>query len=284
MVKIGTHVSSSKSLDLVFDRAKEVNASTIQFFLRSPRSWSWKERSEKELENFHLKKKSFGINPVIVHASYLFNLASADEALRQKSIDGVVQELKLCEELGIEYYVIHAGKAKNQPEEKAVKNIISSLEQIFKKVPLKNTTFLVETLAGQKGEIGKTTEEIKTLIKPFETENIGVCIDTCHIFAAGYKINEEDGFKSYKQELEKLIGLDRIKVIHCNDSKTPFNSRRDRHEHIGKGSIGLNGFKLFLNDPFFRTLPFILETPKSGNWDIININTLKSLIDAPVAQ
>ncbi len=284
MVKIGTHVSSSKSLDLVFDRAKEVKASTIQFFLRSPRSWSWKERGEKELESFRLKKKSFGVNPIVVHASYLFNLASADEELRQKSIDGVVQELKLCEELGIEYYVIHAGKAKNQPEEKAVKNIISSLEQIFKKVPLKNTTFLVETLAGQKGEIGKTTEEIKTLLKPFETENIGVCIDTCHIFAAGYKINEEDGFKSYKQELENLIGLDRIKVIHCNDSKTPFNSRRDRHEHIGKGSIGLNGFKLFLNDPFFRTLPFILETPKSGNWDIININTLKSLIDAPVAQ
>ncbi|EDP72901.1 deoxyribonuclease IV, partial [Hydrogenivirga sp. 128-5-R1-1] len=144
-------------------------------------------------------------------------------------------------------------------------------------VSLRNTTFLVETLAGQKGEIGKTTQEIKALIQPFESENIGVCLDTCHIYSAGYKINKEKGFQDYKDEFDTLIGLDKIKVIHCNDSKTPFNSRKDRHEHIGKGSIGLKGFEFFLNDEYFCRLPFILETPKQGNMDIVNMEKLRSL-------
>lgn len=284
MVKIGAHVSSSKSLDLVFDRGKEIGAETIQFFVRSPRAWAWKERTDKEKELFNKKRKETKINPLVVHASYLFNLASEDENLRKKSITGVIEELMLCEELNIQYYVIHAGKAKGQSEEKAINHILNAMEDIFKKVNLKNTTFLVETLAGQKGEIGKTTEEIKRLIEPFKTENIGVCIDTCHIYSAGYKINEKKGFNEYKKEVDSLIGLEKVKVIHCNDSKTPFNSHKDRHEHIGKGSIGLKGFELFLNDSYFSKLPFILETPKEDNMDIINIKILKSLIKAPVAQ
>ena len=284
MVNIGTHVSSSKSIDLVFDRGLEVGARSIQFFVSSPRSWKWKERTDKEKELFFEKKEKFNISPLVVHASYLFNLASADEDLRKKSINGVINELNLCEELKIDYYVIHAGKAKGQKEEKAIENILKSMEEIFLKVNLKNTVFLVETLAGQKGEIGKTTQEICQLVKPFESENIGVCLDTCHLYSAGYKINTEEGFKSYKEELKNIIGLEKVKVIHCNDSKTPFNSHKDRHEHIGKGSIGLEGFRLFLNDKDFSKLPFILETPKEGNWDEINIKTLKSLINVPVAQ
>ena len=284
MVKLGAHVSSSKSLDLVFDRALEIGADTIQFFVRSPRAWAWKERSDIEKQAFLEKREKTGINPLVVHASYLFNLASEEQTLRQKSINGIIEELKLCEELGIQYYVIHAGKAKGQNEEKALDNILKAMEIIFENVSLKNTTFLVETLAGQKGEIGKTTQEIKALIQPFESENIGVCLDTCHIYSAGYKINEEKGFQDYKDEFNTLIGIDKIKVIHCNDSKTPFNSRKDRHEHIGKGSIGLKGFELFLNDEYFSKLPFILETPKQGNMDIVNMEKLRSLIKAPVAQ
>jgi deoxyribonuclease-4 len=279
-MKLGTHVSSSKSLDLVFDRGKEVNAETIQFFVRSPRSWAWKERTDKEKENFRKKRDIHKIEPLVVHASYLFNLASGDKALRQKSINGVIEELNLCEELNIQYYVIHAGKAKGQKTEVAIKNIINSLSEVFEKVDLKNTYFLIETLAGQQGEIGKTTEEIKTLMEPFEKyTNIGVCLDTCHIFAAGYKINEWEGFTSYKKELDEIIGLDKVKVIHVNDSKTPFNSKKDRHEHICEGYIGCKGFEYFLNDEYFSTLPFILETPKEGNWDLKNMETLKSLIN-----
>ncbi|WP_029521824.1 deoxyribonuclease IV [Persephonella sp. KM09-Lau-8] len=284
MVKIGTHVSSAKSLDLVFDRGKEVGADTIQFFVSSPRSWAWKERTEEEKALFLQKREKTGIQPVVVHASYLFNLASADENLRKKSINGVINELKLCEELKIDYYVIHAGKAKGQPEEQAIQNIIDSLKVVFSEVELKNTTFLFETLAGQKGEIGKTTDEIVALMEPFLDIKTGVCLDTCHLYSAGYKINEEEKFFEYKEELKEKIGLEKVKVIHCNDSKTPFNSRRDRHEHIGEGSIGLKGFELFLNDEYFKNLPFILETPKEGDWDLINMERLKNLIKAPVAQ
>ncbi len=284
MVKIGTHVSSSKSLDLVFDRGKEVGAQTIQFFLSSPRSWRWKERTEEEKQMFFKKRKETGISPVIVHSSYLFNLASGDKNLREKSIRGVINELQLCEELGIDYYVIHAGKTKGLTEKEGIKNIINSMKLILSEVELKSTTFLYETLAGQKGEIGKTTEELYQLMEPFTGRKIGICVDTCHIYSAGYKINDEEGFFRYKEELKEKIGLDRVKVVHCNDSKTPFNSRKDRHQHIGEGSIGYAGFENFLNDEYFSNLPFILETPKEGNWDIINIKRLRNLIKAPVAQ
>ncbi len=284
MVKIGTHVSSSKSLDLVFDRGKEISADTIQFFLSSPRSWKWKERTEEEKALFKKKREETGISPTVVHASYLFNLASKDKELRNKSIKGVINELKLCEELKIDFYVIHAGKSKGLDEKKAIKNIVDSVKIIFSEIELKHTTFLFETLAGQKGEIGKSIDELVNLLEPFEMEKTGVCLDTCHIYSAGYKINEEEGFYRYKEELDKKIGLENVCVIHCNDSKTPFNSRRDRHEHIGEGSIGLKGFQLFLNDDHFKKLPFILETPKEGNWDLINMERLRNLIEAPVAQ
>ncbi len=284
MVKIGTHVSSSKSLDLVFDRGKEVGAQTIQFFLSSPRSWRWKERTEEEKQMFLKKRKETGISPAVVHSSYLFNLASGNKELREKSIRGVINELQLCEELGIDYYVIHAGKTKGLTEKEGIKNIINSMEVILSEVELKNTTFLYETLAGQKGEIGKTTEELYQLMEPFTGRKIGICVDTCHIYSAGYKINDEEGFFRYKEELKEKIGLENVKVIHCNDSKTPFNSRKDRHQHIGEGSIGYAGFENFLNDEYFSKLPFILETPKEGNWDIINMERLRNLINAPVAQ
>ena len=284
MVKIGAHVSSSKSLDLVFDRGKDIGADTVQFFVSSPRSWAWKERTEQEKDLFRKKRKQTGISPVIVHSSYLFNLASADEKLKRKSINGVIKELKLCEELNIDYYVIHAGKSKGLDEKQAIKNIIDSMRSIFSEIDLKHTTFLYETLAGQKGEIGKTTDELLMLIEPFSGKRIGVCIDTCHIYSAGYRINTEEGFYAYREELKEKIGLEKVKVVHCNDSKTPFNSHKDRHQNIGEGSIGLKGFELFINDEYFSNLPFILETPGGKEWDRINIERLKNLIKAPVAQ
>ena len=232
MVNIGTHVSSSKSLDLVFERGKEVGASSIQFFIRSPKSWALIERTDEEKERFLQKKNEYKIHPLVVHASYLFNLASFEEDLYKKSIESVIQELKLCEELKIDYYVIHAGKSKGKPKKDAIERILKAFEEIFSRVSLKNTTFLVETLAGQSGEVGATVEEVYTLIKPFEDTKIGVCLDTCHIFASGYKTNTKEGFNSFKRELINYGLLEKTKVLHCNDSKAPFNSKKDRHEHI----------------------------------------------------
>ncbi len=285
MVKIGAHVSSSKSLDLVFDRAEEIGAKTLQFFLNSPRSWNIKERNEVEIERFLQKREKTGISPVVVHASYLYNLASENKELREKSINGVVNDLMLCDKLNVDYYVIHPGKAKGLDEKKAIENIKSSLIEVFSKYKPR-TIFLLETLAGQRGEIGKTTEELSDIISSLPEDIVGICLDTCHIFSAGYRINTEEGFFRYKEEFKSIIGLEKIKVVHCNDSKTPFNSRKDRHEHIGEGYIGIKGFKLFLKDEFFRELPYIIETPKEKNYDVININRLRkiALEDASVAQ
>lgn len=277
MINIGTHVSSSKSLDLVFDRGREVGAKSIQFFLRSPRGWTWTERYQEEKDKFIKKAKEYGIRPTVAHASYLFNLASDEEELFKKSVEGVVQELSLCEELGIDYYVIHAGKTKGRSKEEGIIRIKQGLEIVFGKVEPKRCCFLFESLAGQKGEVGDSTQELKKLMEPFKKLNIGVCIDTAHLFAAGYEIHTQDGLKKYKEEFDSMIGLDKIKVVHCNDSKVPFGSRKDRHEHIGEGFIGLDGFKVIVNDEFLRNLPFILETPKEGNMDIINIQRLKML-------
>lgn len=281
MVRVGVHVSSSKSIDLVFDRAKSLEATTAQFFVRSPRAWKWTERSNQEKEAFRKKKYM----PVVVHASYLFNLASDDEELRKKSIQGVIEELQLCEELGIEYYVIHAGKTKGRPEKEGIQMVIKAMEEIFSNVKLKNTTFLYETLAGQKGELGKTTEEIYQMMEPFLKEKIGVCLDTCHLFAAGYKIDEDEGFYNYKKELDKIIGLEYVKVIHTNDSKVPFNSHKDRHESIGKGFINMRCFELFLHDDYFSKCLFVLETPDESLYKQ-EIKLLKDIAEksASVAQ
>lgn len=279
MVKIGAHVSSSKSIDLIFDRGKEIGAETVQFFLTSPRSWHRKNRTDEEIEAFYQKRKSTGISPVVVHASYLYNLASDDPKLRKKSIDGVIEDLMQCDLLNVDYYVIHPGKAKGLSERKAIENIKKSLEEIFLKVDTK-TVFLLETLAGQKGEIGKTVEELAELLSVLPEGKSGICVDTCHIYSAGYKINTTDGFENFKQEIDHLIGLEKVKLVHCNDSKTPFNSKKDRHEHIGEGSIGLEGFRLFLNDEIFGQLPYIIETPKTDNYDVINIGRLRGLINA----
>lgn len=277
MINIGTHVSSSKSLDLVFDRGREVGASSIQFFLRSPRGWTWTERQPEEKKSFIKKAEEYGIKPTVAHASYLFNLASDEEELFRKSVEGVIQELSLCEELGIDYYVIHSGKTKGRSKEEGIKRIQQGLEIVFSKIEPKRCCFLFETLAGQKGEVGDNTQELKELMEPFKQMNVGVCIDTAHLFAAGYPIHTQDGLKRYKQEFDNMIGLEKIKVVHCNDSKVPFGSRKDRHEHIGEGFIGLDGFKVIVNDEFLKRLPFILETPKEGDMDIINIQRLKNL-------
>ncbi len=277
MVRIGAHVSASKSLDLVFDRGLEIGAQTIQFFVNSPRSWKTRVRTDREIALFQKKRNKQDIYPIVVHASYLYNLASDDEQLRKRSITGVINDLYLCDELGIDFYVIHPGKAKDQSEKKALENIKRSLEIIFSKIS-PDTVFLLETLAGQKGEIGKTTQELKELLSVIPEDKTGICVDTCHIFSAGYKINEEEGFKSYKEEVANLVGLEKVKIIHCNDSKTPFNSRKDRHQHIGEGYIGMKGFELFLNDSYFGTLPYIIETPKTGNYDQINMERLRRAI------
>ncbi len=275
MALFGAHVSSAGSILKTFDRAKEINAEVFQFFLRSPRIWKWKGISQEEKEKFKEKLKKFK-NPVIVHSPYLLNLASANEELRRKSIDVFLEELKFCDEVGIHYYNFHPGTAKGISDKEGIRNVIKSLEEIFNEYTPGFTTVLLENTAGERGDIGKNFEELGEIIRNFEGIKIGICLDTCHAFAYGYEINKKEGFEKFLREVDK-VGIEKIKAIHANDSKVPLGSRKDRHEHIGKGYIGEEGFKNFLEHEYFSKLPYYIETPKEGNMDIVNLNKLREL-------
>ncbi|SNZ13410.1 deoxyribonuclease IV [Hydrogenobacter hydrogenophilus] len=276
MPRLGVHVSSAGSIINTFERAKQVGAEVFQFFLRSPRAWKAKDISPEEVETFKKLKKSWDY--IMVHAPYLLNLASQDDSLRKKSVEVFLEELKLCDLLGVDYYNFHPGTAKGISDEEGIRNIIRSLEEVFSTYTPKHTCVLFENTAGEKGDLGKNFEELKKLIEPFKDLKVGVCIDTCHAFAYGYAINTAEGFNAFKKEAESTVGIESIKAVHCNDSKVPLGGKKDRHEHIGLGYMGTQAFRLFLKDPYFSNLPYYLETPKEDDWDRKNLQTLRSIL------
>jgi deoxyribonuclease-4 len=278
MALLGTHVSSAGSILKTFERANSVSAEVFQFFLRSPRVWNWKGVSEEDRLEFKRRAENFG-NAIMVHSPYLLNLASADPKLRQRSIEVFLEELKFCDESGIDFYNFHPGTAKGISEKEAILNIVASLEEILKRYTPKNTCILLENTAGERGDIGKNFKELESILRIFDGVKMGVCLDTCHAFASGYEINTPKGFYNFKKEIEKTIGLESIKAVHCNDSKMPLGSRRDRHEHIGLGFIGLDGFRNLLRDEYFSLLPYYLETPKVDDWDRVNLKILRCLME-----
>ncbi|WP_461831840.1 deoxyribonuclease IV, partial [Aquifex sp.] len=216
MAFFGAHVSASGSILKTFPRAKEINSDVFQFFLRSPRVWRWKGVDPKTKEKFKRKLKNFN-GVVVVHAPYLLNLASPKEELRKRSVDVFLEELRFCDEVGIHYYNFHPGTATGISEEKGLRNVLKSLEEVFSNYVPKNTTVLLENTAGERGDLGKNFRELGELINPFEGLKIGVCLDTCHAFAYGYQINTKRGFEEFKKEADKYVGLERIKLIHAND-------------------------------------------------------------------
>ncbi len=277
MAHIGIHVSSAGGIIKTFERAELVGAQCFQFFLRSPRAWAWKGISEEEKQEFKRLREKLAF-PLMVHAPYLLNLASADESLRKKSMEVFLEELKTCDELKIDFYNFHPGIAKGISDEEALKRVIKSLEEVFSQYEPKFTTLLFENTAGERGDLGKSFQELWLLLSAFDGLKVGVCLDTCHAFAYGYDIRTERTFEDFKSHVDRVLSLERIRAIHSNDSKTPLGSKKDRHEHIGLGHIGLKAFELFLKDDYFGNLPYYLETPKVDDWDVKNIRTLKSLL------
>jgi len=275
MALFGAHVSSAGSIINTFDRAEEIGAEVFQFFLRSPRAWSWKGVEEDTVRAFR-ERLSYWRKPVMVHAPYLLNLASPREDLRRRSVEVLLEELKVCEKLGISFYNFHSGTATGISEEEGIRNLLRSLEDVFSSYEPKETTVLVENTAGEKGDLGKSFEELSLILGSFEGMRLGICLDTCHAFAYGYEINTEKGFSKFLKEIEK-VGIERIKAVHANDSKFPLGSKRDRHEHIGEGFIGLKGFENLLKHEYFSTLPYFIETPKVDNMDRVNLSRLRSI-------
>lgn len=275
MALIGAHVSSAGSILNTFDRAKTVGAEVFQFFLRSPRAWKWKGLSKELAHAFRSSLREFG-NPVMVHAPYLVNLASSNQELRNRSISVVLEELRACDRMGIHFYNLHPGTAKGIREEEGIRNVIASLRDVFLSYEPRTTILLLENTAGEKGDLGKSFDELSAIIKCLEGVRVGVCLDTCHAFAYGYEINTVEGFDRFLKEAEK-VGLERIMAVHANDSKFPLGSRKDRHEHIGEGFIGVEGFRNLLTHEHFGKLPYFIETPKSDGMDEVNIKRLKEL-------
>ena len=276
MAIFGAHVSSAGSLLKTFDRAEEIGAETFQFFLTSPRAWRWKRPEEDVVERFCYLLRDYG-GPVVVHAPYLINPASGNGELRRRSVEVLVEELSFCESVGIPYYNLHPGTAKGISEEIAIRNIVLSLREAVERSGLRNTTILLENTSGERGDIGKSLEELAQIIEGTGYERMGVCLDTCHTFASGYEINDGDGFSRFLEELDNTVGIYSVKIVHANDSKVPLGGKRDRHEHIGKGYIGMEGFMNMLSEPYLGSLPYIIETPKEGDMDRVNLSVLRGI-------
>ncbi|MBA7521006.1 putative endonuclease 4 [subsurface metagenome] len=282
-MKIGCHVSIAGGIDNSVKRAEELGCSTMQIFSKNASTWREKILKRDEVESFRGNLKNSNINPVFIHTSYLINLASPSDELYFKSINAFIEEMKRADILLTEPFLItHPGAHTGAGEEYGIERIIRALNIILEKsadLSLK-TMVLLEDTAGSGTHLGYTFGQLKRMMEGAkDRKRIGICFDTCHAFAAGYDLSRQEGIEQTLEELEKYIGLDKLKVIHLNDSKFPLSSRKDRHMHLGKGYIGLEGFKVLVNHKYLKNLPFILETPKHDEKDDINnINLVKSLV------
>ncbi|MBN1766698.1 MAG: deoxyribonuclease IV, partial [Sedimentisphaerales bacterium] len=252
-------------------------------FVANQRQWRHAPLGEDEIEVFRRVRDETGINPVVAHSSYLINLAAVDRAVARKSLSALAEEYGRCHRLGIDYLVLHPGAHMGAGVDKGLHKIGGALNRILDQSGDSDCRLLLENTAGQGTCVGHTFEQLAGIIDKIEQKDrVGVCLDTSHIFAAGYDIRTPATYKQTMRRLENTIGLKKLAVIHMNDSKTDLNGRVDRHEHIGKGAIGRQGFHNFLKDKRLRKLAFIIETPKGlspggRDLDSLNLNALRRL-------
>lgn len=277
---LGTHVSSSGGVSQAPLRAKEIPVNTIQFFAKNNNQWLAKSMpSVAEVGAYLSNCESCGVKITFSHAGYLINLASPDEKNRDLSIKSLTQEMELARLLNLDFVVLHPGAHVGQGVPIGISRIAENINQILENFADVRTELLLETTAGQGTSIGHTFEEIAAILEKVTAKNkIGVCLDTAHVFAAGYDIRTEEGYEKMWKEFDAAIGLGKLKAIHLNDSKTSLGSRVDRHEHIGLGQIGDVGFRLLMQDKRFEKIPMVLETPKGDDfvkWDRMNLDRLR---------
>lgn len=276
---LGAHTSIAGGVSKSIDRASEVNFTAIQIFSKNNNQWNAKPLDAKEIKLFKEKLQQSNIKYVVVHDSYLINLCTKDKTILKKSRNAFLDELQRCEQLGIEYLNFHPGAHLGQGEEDGLKMIADSINIAHSFTKNYKVKSMLETTAGQGTNLGYTFEQLRRIIELVdEKERMCVCIDTAHIFAAGYDIKSIDGYKKTIKDFDDIIGLDLLKCIHLNDSKKELGSRVDRHEHIGKGFIGREGFTIIMNDKKLLHIPKILETPK-GKEMKEDVENLKMLID-----
>ena len=274
MFKIGCHLSASKGYSNMADVINKIGGNTFQFFTRNPRGGEAKDIDEEDVKLFLKKCKEYGIDVILAHAPYTLNLASKDESIREFAKEIMMDDLKRMEYTPNNLYNFHPGSHVGQGVEIGTNYIIEILNEVLSEN--QTTTVLLETMAGKGSEIGRSFEELKQIIDGVKLNNkLGVCLDTCHVNDAGYDIvNDLDGVLN---EFDKIIGLDRLKAIHINDSMNPLGAHKDRHQKIGEGTIGLEAFERIINHPKLKDLPFFLETPNELDGYEKEIKLLKEL-------
>jgi deoxyribonuclease IV len=277
---IGAHLSISKGLDDVFRQADELGCTTLQLFTKSGRQWHAKPLTDEEIAVFKAAHKAHNHMPLVAHASYLINIGSPDATLAHKSTAALAQELERCEQLGIHYLVLHPGSHRDTDTESCLERVAHNLTTVLKKVP-GSAMILLETMAGQGSTVGSNFEELGAILKKANhNPRLGICLDTCHVFAAGYEITTPMGYVKMWHEFDAQIGRHALKVIHMNDSQKPLGSHVDRHCDIGTGAIGNAGFRLIMQDVTLAHIPKVLETPKESlDDDARNLDALRKLAE-----
>lgn len=278
---LGSHMSIAGGVDKALIQGKEVGCDTIQIFTKSSRQWVSKPLGKDEIAHFHEAKKTTGITTVVAHDSYLYNFAATDDALRKKSVNGLIDEMERCEALGIAYLIAHPGAHVGAGEAAGIQKIATSIDEMHAACAGFTTKLALEITAGQGSNLGYRFQQIRHIIDATkESERLRVCFDTEHAFAAGYDLRTKEGYDRTFTEFDEEIGLALLVAFHINDAKKDLGCRVDRHEHIGKGFLGLEAFRILMNDKRFWGLPMCLETPKSTDCheDRENLATLRSLL------
>ena len=278
-------MSIAGGLDRAPLRGRQVGCDTIQVFTKSNRQWRAKRLSDREVQAFRANLKATGIGPVVAHTCYLVNLAAARPSLWKKSVAAFREEMDRAGRLGIPYLVTHPGSHAGAGEAEGIRRVGEALNVLHAALPRHGgVQILLETTAGQGSSLGYRFEQLAAILDRVErADRVGICLDTCHVFAAGYDIRTTDGYRKTMRELDACLGLHRLKAIHLNDSLQGLGSRVDRHAHIGDGRMGLEPFRCLVNDPALRGIPMILETPKDDDFvkaDRRNLARLRRLLNS----
>jgi len=279
-MRFGFHISIAGGFSKVTKRALDKQCQSMQFFSRNPRGWVYSPLDMAEVNSFTAAVSRATIHPIFIHMPYLPNLASPDTKPWKRSVQELCADLKRAEQLHVPYVIAHIGHRGDQPEERACDLVSQAIDRAFKAVP-NAVRLLLENTAGQGTEIGYRLSHLQRIIAGSGYgERLGVCLDVAHAFAAGYDVSTRHGLEKTLQEFDQCIGLDKLCLLHLNDSKARLGSRVDRHWHIGKGCIGFDGFRSIVNHPALRSLPGIMETPReTDKEDLMNMKVIKSLVE-----
>ena len=288
-MRLGCHLSIAGGLHRAFEQAKKLEINAMQIFSHNARSWKFSALPEEEIERFRQAWAESPVEYVVIHTSYLINLASPKRNVYYGSINALRKEIERAGQLGIPHVNTHVGAHLDQGVEEGLRRIARALDQVLESPEAErfpDVSILLENDAGTGTSLGARFEELGFILdNGRHSERLRICFDTCHGFAAGYDFRTPEGLERMLKEMDRAFGLERLVLIHANDSKHPLGSRKDRHEHIGRGHIGLEGFRLIINHPKLRGLPFILETPKAdeesekldSEMDRVNLATMRRL-------